>query len=134
MDAAELAVAYGLTPGVSVARPEKLKLTGSLVRSKIVDRSSPIVYGYSEAPALYSFDGPIFNVSNLAGGRGGRRRGSDDRQRPTGPGPADDAHRPTGRIFAEARGAQVVPWPRGRPSCSSPPARPRSPWPPRRAA
>ena len=102
MDAAELAVAFGLTPGVSVARPEKLKLTGSLVRSKIVDRSSPIVYGYAEAPAIYSFDGPIFNVSNLAGGRGGRRRGPDDRQRPTGRGTADDPDRPTGRIFAEA--------------------------------
>jgi hypothetical protein len=102
MDTAELAVTFGLTPGVSVARPEKLKLTGSLVRSKIVDRSSPIVYGYPEAPALYSFDGPIFNVSNLAGGRGGRRRSPDDRQRPTGRGTADDPDRPTGRIFADA--------------------------------
>jgi hypothetical protein len=102
MDTAELAVAFGLTPGVTVARAEKLKLTGSLVRSKIVDRASPIVYGYPEAPSLYSFDGPIFNVSNLAGGRGGRRRSPDDRQRPTGRGTADDPDRPTGRIFAEA--------------------------------
>jgi hypothetical protein len=102
MDTAELAVTFGLTPGVSVARPEKLKLTGSLVRSKIVDRSSPIVYGYAEAPALYSFDGPILNVSGLAGGRSGRRRSPDDRQRPTGRGTADDPDRPTGRTFAEA--------------------------------
>jgi hypothetical protein len=102
MDTAELAVNFGLTPGISVARPEKLKLTGSLVRSKIVDRASPIVYGYSEAPAIYSFDGPIFNVSSLAGGRGGRRRSPDDRQRPTGRGTADDPDRPTGRAFAEA--------------------------------
>ena len=101
MDTAELAVIFGLTPGVSVARPEKLKLTGSLVRSKIVDRSSPILYGYPEAPAIYSFDGPIFNVSNLAGGRGGRRRNPDEHQRPTGRGTADDSDRPTGRAFSE---------------------------------
>jgi hypothetical protein len=101
MDTAELAVVFGLTPGVSVTRPEKLKLTGTVVRSKVVDPASPIAYGYSEAPAIYSFDGPIFTLSNLAGGRGGRRRGPDDRERPTGRGTADDPDRPTGRAFVE---------------------------------
>ena len=79
-----------------------------IVRVKVVDAASPIVYGYSEAPAIYSFDGPIFNVSNLAGGRGGRRRGPDDRQRPTGRGTADDPDRPTGRIFADPSGAEEI--------------------------
>jgi hypothetical protein len=101
MDTAELVVNFGLTPGVSIARPEKLKLTGSVVRSKFVDRSSPIVYGYAEAPALYSFDGPIFNVSDLAGGRGGRRRTPEEKERPTGRGTSDDPDRPTGRPFVE---------------------------------
>jgi hypothetical protein len=101
MDTADLAVSFGLTPGVSVARQDKLKLTGSLVRSKIVDRASPILYGYAEAPVLYSFDGPIFNLSNLAGGRIGRRRSPDERQRPTGRGTAEDPDRPTGRAFSE---------------------------------
>jgi hypothetical protein len=101
MDTAELAVSFGLTPGLSVARQDKLKLTGSLVRSKIVDRASPILYGYAEAPALYSFDGPIFNVSNLAGRRIGRRRTLDERQRPTGRGTVEDPDRPTGRAFSE---------------------------------
>src|SRR5262249_4848297 len=50
MDTAELAVNFGLTHGISVGRPDKLKLTGSIVRSKIVDRTSPILYGYSSAP------------------------------------------------------------------------------------
>jgi len=111
MDTAELAVAFGLTPGVSVARQEKLKLTGSLVRSKIVDKSSPILYGYAEAPVLYSYDGPIFNVSNLAGGRGGRRRTPDERQRPTGRGTAEDPDRPTGRAFSEPpEEPEAEPW------------------------
>jgi hypothetical protein len=101
MDTAELAVRYGLTHGVSIDRAEKLKLTGSLVRSKLVDRSSPILYGYSSAPAIYSFDGPIFIVSNLAGGRVARRRSPDQRERPTGRGTAEDPDRPTGRAFAE---------------------------------
>ena len=101
MDTAELAVALGLAPGVSIARPEKLKLTGSVVRSKFVDRSSPILYGYGEAPALYSFDGPIFNVSDLAGELGGHRRTPDEKERPTGRGTPDDPDRPTGRPFVE---------------------------------
>ena len=101
MDTAELAVNFGLTHGVSIARPEKLKLTGSLVRSKLVDRSSPILYGYADAPAIYSFDGPIFNVSNLAGGRIARRRSPDEKERPTGRGTSEDPDRPTGRVFVE---------------------------------
>ena len=102
MDTAELAVGFGLAPGVAVARPEHLKLTGSVVRSRLVDPSSPIAYGYAEAPAIYSFDGPIFNLSNLAGGRMERRRTPDQPERPTGRGNADDPDRPTGRAFAEA--------------------------------
>ena len=101
MDTAEVAVNFGLTRGVSIARPEKLKLTGSIVRSKIVDRASPILYGYAQAPAMYSFDGPIFNVSNLAGGRAGRRPNPDEKERPTGRGTAEDPDRPTGRAYAE---------------------------------
>jgi hypothetical protein len=100
MDTAELAVQFGLTNGVSVGRPEKLKITGSILRSKIVDRSSPILYGYSEAPALYSFDGPIFNVSNLTT-TPRRRRAADEKERPTGRGTSEDPDRPTGRAFVE---------------------------------
>ncbi len=90
MDTAELAVKYGLAPGVSIAGAEKLKLTGSVVRAKIVDASSPIVYGYPESPSIFSFDGPIFNLSNVAGGRGRRRRRDEDKERATGRGTSDD--------------------------------------------
>jgi hypothetical protein len=111
MDTAELAVNFGLTSGVSIARPEKLKLTGSVVRSKIVDAASPIVYGYAEAPSIYSFDGPIFNVSSLAGGRGPRRRPPDEKERPTGRGTAEDIDRPVGRAFIEPPAEpEAEPW------------------------
>jgi hypothetical protein len=111
LDTAELAVNFGLTSGVSIGRPEKLKLTGSVVRSKTVDRTSPILYGYTEAPALYSFDGPIFNVSNVAGGRGPRRRPPDEKERPTGRGTAEDIDRPVGRAWVEPpEEPEAEPW------------------------
>ncbi len=98
MDTAELAVQYGLVPGVSTTAAKDLKLTGSVVRSRIVDPASPIVYGYPAAPSIYSFDGPIFEVSNLARG-GGRPR--EEKERPTGRGTSDDPDRPTGRPWLE---------------------------------
>ncbi len=101
MDTAELAVAYGMAPGLSVQRADKLKITGSVVRSKIVDRASPILYGYSEAPSLYAFDGPIFEVSQTAGGRARKRPNPDDKERPTGRGTSDEADRPVGRAYVE---------------------------------
>ncbi|MGE5275717.1 MAG: M14 family zinc carboxypeptidase [Acidobacteriota bacterium] len=101
MDTAQLAVEYGLAPGVSVAEAEKLKLTGSVVRSKLVDASSPIVYGYPETPSIFSFDGPIFNLSNIAGRRGGPRF-PEQKGRATGRGTADDPDYVVGRAPIEA--------------------------------
>ena len=100
MDTAELAVNFGLTPGLSIKKADKLELPGTVVRSKLVDAASPIAYGYSEAPAIYASDAPILNLSNLAGGTS-RRRSRDERERPTGRGTADDPDRPTGRAFVE---------------------------------
>ena len=112
MDTADLAVNFGLTSGVSTARADKLKVTGSVLRSVIVDRESPIVYGYSEAPAVYSFDGPIFNLSSLAPGRGGPRRlRPDEKERPTGRGTREDIDRPVGRAWVEPPAEpEAEPW------------------------
>jgi hypothetical protein len=110
MDTSELAVQFGLTPGLSIADSEKLKLTGSVVRSKLVDASSPIVYGYPETPSIFSFDGPIFNLSNVAGRRGGRRF-PDQKERATGRGTADDPDSVIGRPPVEApEPPKAEPW------------------------
>jgi hypothetical protein len=102
MDTAELAVSYGLTQGVSVGRAEKLKAPGTIVKARVVDAASPIVYGYSDAFSIYTANGPVFNLSNMAGGRGGRRRPpAEEKERPTGRGTADDPDRPMGRPFVE---------------------------------
>ncbi len=109
MDTAELAVGFGLTPGLSIARADRLKMTGSVVRSKIVDGSSPIAYGYIRPPALYAFDGPIFNLSHIAG-RSGRRQ-PEESERATGRGTADDPDRPTGRAWIEPpEEPEAEPW------------------------
>jgi hypothetical protein len=98
MDTANLAVAYGLTSGVSIAPSGQLKATGSVLRSKFVDPTSPIAYGYNDALAIYCFDGPIFNLSNIAGDRGGRRRrGDEESERVTGRGAPDEADTAQGR-------------------------------------
>jgi hypothetical protein len=54
---------------------------------KTVDAASPIAYGYGDSLAMYCMNGPIFNLSNTVGGRGGRQRPG---ARATGRGTADD--------------------------------------------
>ena len=102
-DTANFAVAFGFTPGVSIAPTQRLKVTGSAVRSKVVDAASPILYGYGDNFSIFASNPPVFNVSNIAGGMGGGRRGgAEERERPTGRGTADDPDLPQGRVPVEA--------------------------------
>ena len=71
-DSANFAVTFGFAPGVSIGDGARLKVTGSALRSKMVDAASPIVYGYNDNLAIFASNPPIFNVSNMAGGGGGR--------------------------------------------------------------
>ena len=97
-DTTNFAVTFGFTPGVSITAARNLKVTGSALRSKMIDAASPIAYGYSDNLAILASNPPIFSVSNLAGGGGGGGRGAPtDRERPTGRGTADDPDIPQGR-------------------------------------
>src|SRR5262249_58704860 len=101
MDTSDLAVSTAFTPGLSIAPRQRMRIVGSVVRSKLVDAASPIAYGYGDNLALWCFNGPIFNLSNIAGARGGRRLGPDDGgNRPTGRGTADGPRGPHGRTGA----------------------------------
>ncbi len=103
MDTADLAVTTGFTPGLSVATRQRMRIIGTVVRSKTVDSTSPIAYGYTDNLAIWCDQGPIFNISNVFGARGGRRLGPDDGgNRPTGRGTADEQDMPQGRVGMEA--------------------------------
>ena len=99
MDTADLAVSTGFTPGVSIQRSTRLRAIGDVLKTKFVDSTSPIAYGYGDTLSVYCFNGPIFNISNVAGGGGGRRRG--ETQRVTGRGTVDDPDVVQGRPPAE---------------------------------
>jgi hypothetical protein len=100
MDTSDLAISFQLTQGVSLQRPQRMKLVGSILRSRLVDQTSPIAYGYNDSLALYEDDGYIFNLTNLAGGRGGRRASTSERE--TGRGTPDDPDVVQGRPPVEA--------------------------------
>jgi Zinc carboxypeptidase len=93
-DTANFAVNYGFTPGVGIARANRLRAVGDILRIKTVDARSPIAYGYADSLAMYCANGPIFNLSNVAGGSGGRRRAD---QRVTGRGTPNDPDTVQGR-------------------------------------
>ncbi len=99
MDTAELAVSAGFAPGLSIARSQRLKAIGVVLRSKVVDAASPVAYGYGETLPIYTFNGPIFNLSNLVTGRGGR---PPRPTRMTGRGSPDDPDVVQGRPPVEA--------------------------------
>jgi hypothetical protein len=99
-DSTSFAVTFGFTPGVGIAPAQKLKVTGSALRSKTVDAASPIVYGYGDNLAIFASNPPVFTLSSMASG-GGRRNTPEDRQRPTGRGTADDPDVPQGRTPAD---------------------------------
>ncbi|MEZ5427786.1 MAG: M14 family zinc carboxypeptidase [Pyrinomonadaceae bacterium] len=86
-DTSEFAVEYGFTPGVSARSSQRMRLPGSILRSKLVDETSPVVYGYKDGFSIFGSNAPIFGVSNFASGF---RRFGRSGERVTGRGTADD--------------------------------------------
>ncbi|HEV2017896.1 MAG TPA: M14 family zinc carboxypeptidase [Gemmatimonadaceae bacterium] len=99
---ANLAVIFGLTSGVSTNQPPRLHVVGSLLRTKVVDDASPIVYGIRDSLAVYSDDGSSFSVTNVLGTRGGRFADSAT-ARPTGRGTTEDVDVTQGRLALDPR-------------------------------
>ncbi|MGH9380921.1 MAG: M14 family zinc carboxypeptidase [Thermoanaerobaculia bacterium] len=110
-DTARLLIDQGLAPGVRVADDDGLRVQGSVLRARFVDRSSPVSWGYDETLAIYSASGLSFEVSSLA--QGGRLE--EPPTRPTGRGGAEEHDVPQGRPFErppeppEARPWEAVP-------------------------
>ncbi len=88
---ANFAIENGMTNGVSAnAAATGSRVVGSLLRTRLVDDTSPIVYGIQDQLAVYSDSGASFSVS--ATGGGGRGGGGGGGGRAGGAGP-----RATGR-------------------------------------
>ncbi len=103
MDTASLAVNLRMVAGVAVEAPKQMKIVGSVLKSINIDPASPIAYGFGDSLPVYCDNGPIFNLSDVAGGRGGPRRlGSEPGPRPTGRGGLEDPDFTPGRPLAEA--------------------------------
>jgi hypothetical protein len=118
---AEFAITNNFGYGVSYGRVATgTRVVGSLLRTKLADDTSPIVYGVPDNLAMYSNSGDTLSVSATAGGGGGRgggapaaaaagRGGGGGSNRPTGRGTADDVDSVQGRPAYEATGLKPVP-------------------------
>ncbi|HEX7485464.1 MAG TPA: hypothetical protein VF332_04890, partial [Vicinamibacterales bacterium] len=97
---ADFAISNNFTYGVSAGSAvSATRVVGSLLRTKIVDETSPIVYGVPDNLAMYSNSGSYFTVNSTAGGGG---RGGPGAGAPPGGAPGAGARgagggRPTGR-------------------------------------
>jgi hypothetical protein len=97
----QFALQNGFTSGVSANSARANSVVGSLLRSRIVDEHSPIVYGVRDSLAIYTDNGASFSISNSrAGGRGGGGGGAG---RPTGRGTPDDPDVAQGRPALDPR-------------------------------
>jgi len=120
---AEFAIANSFGYGVTVNRPGTgSRVVGSLLRTKIVDEASPIVYGVADNLAVYSDSGESFSVSAnvggggragapAGGGGGGGGRGGGPVGRPTGRGTPDDPDVVQGRPAQEGSNLSPLPPP-----------------------
>jgi hypothetical protein len=79
--------AYAITNGVTVEEPAALFVRGSILRSRFVDKKSPIAYGYdgSDLPVYFN-QSPVLNAAGGGfGGRGGGGgRGAAPGENPNG--------------------------------------------------
>ncbi|HMC76103.1 MAG TPA: M14 family zinc carboxypeptidase [Vicinamibacterales bacterium] len=119
---ADFAISNNFTYGVTSNRPgTTTRVVGSLLRAKLADDTSPVVYGVPDNIAVYSDAGETFSVSATAGGGGrgagggggaagaGGGRGGGAGGRPTGRGTPDDPDVVQGRGPVEGTNLTPVP-------------------------
>ncbi len=95
-DTAQWAATYGLARWVTVVPAEKLRCAGSLLTANLVDKSSPIGWGYEDTIPVHYSGSPIFKVGVSFGG-------GDQKppQRPSGRGSKEDPDVPQGRPYVQ---------------------------------
>ncbi|MEO6223255.1 MAG: M14 family zinc carboxypeptidase [Vicinamibacterales bacterium] len=118
---AAFAIDNGMTPGVALNSPGTgSRVVGSLLRTQIVDDTSPLVYGVQDRLAVYSDSGESLGVSAVVGGGrggggggggGGAARGGGAGPRATGRGLPDETDSVQGRPALDPR-FEATPAPR----------------------
>jgi len=98
---ADFAIQFGLATGVRSNDAGQTRVVGSLLRSRIVDETSPIAYGIIDSLAVMSDDGGSFSVGSTLGG--GFRRFGEQGGRPTGRGTVNDPDVAQGRPALDPR-------------------------------
>jgi zinc carboxypeptidase len=67
---------FNLTQGINIEQGEGLNARGSVLKTVLGDRRSPVLYGYDQNNlAVYFNQGPVFSVGGGGFGRGGRGGG-----------------------------------------------------------
>ncbi|GAC1429432.1 MAG: hypothetical protein NVSMB68_01640 [Thermoanaerobaculia bacterium] len=89
-DTTEWAIDYGLARWVKTVPAKKLRAPGTIIRSEVTDRKSPISAGYDSAIPVYYSASVILKV--------GLRDESRDEPRTSGRGTKTDADVPQGRV------------------------------------
>jgi len=93
---AALAMDYGMVESVAVIKPEELVMSGSVLKARVIDRRSPVTYGYDNTLGVYFSGAPVFETGMAAatggldlsalleGGSQGRPSARDRRPREAG--------------------------------------------------
>jgi hypothetical protein len=68
-NSSRLPVDFGLTPSVTIVATPKLQARGAVFRAQVVDRASPVLYGYDDATMpVYFNTAPLFAVATPPAG------------------------------------------------------------------
>jgi hypothetical protein len=100
---AQFAIDNAMTNGVSMSTAGRGTVTGTFLKTRLVDETSPIVYGVADGIAAYTDNGESFSVNAGAGGGRGGGRGGGPGARETGRGHPDDIDEVQGRPALEDR-------------------------------
>jgi hypothetical protein len=92
---ASFAMTQGFAAGVTESVPTVRQVDGTLVRTRLVDQTSPVTYGMIDNLAVLSANGANYGGGGRGGGAGGGRGGAANRA--TGAGRANDGDVVQGR-------------------------------------
>jgi hypothetical protein len=90
-----LPIELGLTDTVSIAEARQLQARGSILRTNVEDKSSPIAYGYDETLGVYFNQAPVLRISLPGTGF----EDATNAPRPSGRGSTTDPDIPQGRAW-----------------------------------